>query len=132
MKLKPIVFALTIGSAAISNTACDVDGAMDSLVLEAHPAAHYALSSRIAGAAESAGAAAAETEVSGNPTHVEMRHFAIYSRFQEMMDSSGGGAAGTAASASSVADDASDSFLLWGSRLFGVEHLFCPAEGFGK
>jgi hypothetical protein len=132
MKLKPIVCALTIGSTAVLNAACNVDGAVDSVILEAHPAAQYALSSGSAGVGVQDVAAAAETAVSAHPTHVEMRHFAIYSRYRTMTDSSGGGAVGTSGSAYSLADDEADDFLLWGSRLFGVEHLFCPAEGSGK
>jgi hypothetical protein len=122
-KLVKLIWALTAGFAAILTAGCDADGAMESLILEANPAAQY-------GSATTGAVPAAEA-----PTHAEVRHFAIYNVYRAMVDSSGssgGGIAGSGAgsgigSASGAPDDSSGNFILWGSRLFGVEHLFCPA-----
>jgi hypothetical protein len=119
MNLKPVVYALTIGSAALS-TAGSNGSEVDSPTLGGSSPAQYASGSGSNASAD-------------HPSHAEARHFAIYSAFRSMPDSSGGSGAGSAGSADSVPDDkSSGNFLLWGSRLFGVEHLFCPAGEVGK
>lgn len=124
LKLKPIACALTIGLAAISNAGCDMDGVVDSLMLEANQATQYASASGAAVPAEGTGIE--------HPTHAEARHFAIYNLYRAMVDSSGGSGTGNTASAYGAAEDAPDKFILWGSRLLGIEHLFCPAESPAK
>jgi len=122
MNLKPVVYALTIGSAALLTTGCNGDE-VDSLILEGSSPAQYA-----SGSGGTVPAEAAE-----HPSHAESRHFAIYSAYRSMADSSGGSGVGSAGSTYGVPDDqSSGNFLLWGSRLFGLEHLFCPGGGAGK
>jgi hypothetical protein len=132
MKLKPIVCALTIGCAAISNAGCNVDGTVDSLIPEANPAVQYASASGAGAVAEPGAAAPAESAATEHPTQAEARHFAVYNLYRAMAESSGGSGTGSTASASGAAEDAPDNFILWGSRLFGIEHLFCPAESLAK
>lgn len=129
IKLKPVVCALTIGSAAISNAGCNIDGAVDSLMLEADSAAQYAAVSGAAAAAKPGSAVPDDPAGDEHPTHAEVRHFAIYSRYRSMVDSSGG--SGVESSYRAV-DEESGNFILWGSRLLGIEHFFCPADSLGK
>ena len=113
------------------------------LVLDASPVAQYGEYMSGSGAVAQAGPATGSAEASGSaqagttatataqaeaPTHAEVRHYAVYSRYRDLFGSSGGGASENANSCG-VAEDGSDNFLLWASRLLGSEYLFCSRAG---
>jgi hypothetical protein len=134
MKLKPIVCALTIGSTAIANAGCNADSPVVSLLLDANPVAHYMFAS--APQSDAAASVGTSAENGEHATHAEGRHFAIYNRYRWIAEASGSSGAGATAGANGAGDEADEkragNFLLWGSRLLGIEHLFCPADDSGK
>jgi hypothetical protein len=131
MKLKAVACALMIGSTPIVHAGCNADSPVVSLLFDANPVAHYMLASAPQSDADADARASAED--AEHRTHAEGRHFAIYDRYRSMAEASGSSGSGGAAGANGAVDETKDNFILWGSRLLGIEHLFCcPADGFGK
>jgi hypothetical protein len=120
-KLMSFVSLLAIGGVAIASAGSDDDGASHLNLRGAggpYPAA-----------SEAASPAQAGTAGTVLPTTAETRHFAIYSRYRALNDSSGGSGLGTVKSS---ADEATRNSILWGSRLGGAEPVICSDPGSDK
>lgn len=127
-KLKSIGCLLTIAGAAISNAGCNTEGGLEHLGVDIGPIAQYAAASDAASSAQTdePASAAADNE---HPTHAEARHFAVYSRYRALTESSG--SSGSDGRMHSGCDAQSRS-VPGGESLSGIEHFICPDDGSRK